>query len=147
MTPRMLAAGIMLVVGVASLSGQVVVRDPFLLIRAGARDPLFTTYAAPMSRSRFFAAASDPVEDRHELRVFATTALPAGRSQWITGPAARADGHAWRARAGVVLTGIGTVRDDDPSLDVRDEIETAVALHWGRVSPAEIEALAHRPLV
>jgi diaminohydroxyphosphoribosylaminopyrimidine deaminase / 5-amino-6-(5-phosphoribosylamino)uracil reductase len=33
------------------------------------------------------------------------TALPNGRSQWITGAAARADGHAWRRRAGAVLTG------------------------------------------
>lgn len=47
------------------------------------------------------------------------TALPDGRSQWITGEAARADGHAWRARATAVLTGIGTVLDDDPRLDVR----------------------------
>ena len=47
------------------------------------------------------------------------TALPDGRSQWITGEAARADGHAWRHRAGAVLTGVGTVRDDDPRLDVR----------------------------
>jgi diaminohydroxyphosphoribosylaminopyrimidine deaminase/5-amino-6-(5-phosphoribosylamino)uracil reductase len=48
------------------------------------------------------------------------TALADGRSQWITGPAARADGHAWRRRASAVLTGVGTVRDDDPRLDVRD---------------------------
>lgn len=47
------------------------------------------------------------------------TALPNGQSQWITGPAARADGHAWRKRAGAVLTGIGTVLRDDPQLDVR----------------------------
>jgi diaminohydroxyphosphoribosylaminopyrimidine deaminase / 5-amino-6-(5-phosphoribosylamino)uracil reductase len=47
------------------------------------------------------------------------TALPDGRSQWITGTAARADGHAWRARAGAILTGIGTVLADDPRLDVR----------------------------
>ncbi|TSA11574.1 MAG: bifunctional diaminohydroxyphosphoribosylaminopyrimidine deaminase/5-amino-6-(5-phosphoribosylamino)uracil reductase RibD [Betaproteobacteria bacterium] len=51
------------------------------------------------------------------------TALANGRSQWITGPEARRDGHAWRARACAVLTGIGTVRDDDPQLNVRD-IET-----------------------
>lgn len=51
------------------------------------------------------------------------TALPDGRSQWITGPAARADGHAWRARACAVLTGVGTVRDDDPQLSVR-EVDT-----------------------
>lgn len=48
------------------------------------------------------------------------TALPDGRSQWITGAAARADGHAWRHRASAVLTGIGTVLADDPRLDVRD---------------------------
>ena len=47
------------------------------------------------------------------------TALPNGASQWITGPDARADGHAWRRRAGAVLTGIGTLLADDPSLDVR----------------------------
>lgn len=47
------------------------------------------------------------------------TALAGGQSQWITGEAARADGHAWRARAGAVLTGIGTVLQDDPRLDVR----------------------------
>lgn len=47
------------------------------------------------------------------------TALADGRSQWITGEAARADGHAWRARAGAVLTGIGTVLEDNPRLDVR----------------------------
>ena len=47
------------------------------------------------------------------------TALSDGSSQWITSEAARADGHRWRRRAGAVLTGIGTVRDDDPRLDVR----------------------------
>lgn len=47
------------------------------------------------------------------------TALSNGVSQWITGEAARADGHAWRARACAVLTGIGTVLEDDPMLDVR----------------------------
>ncbi|HQV07963.1 MAG TPA: bifunctional diaminohydroxyphosphoribosylaminopyrimidine deaminase/5-amino-6-(5-phosphoribosylamino)uracil reductase RibD [Thauera sp.] len=48
------------------------------------------------------------------------TALNNGVSQWITGPAARADGHRWRARACAILTGIGTVREDDPQLTVRD---------------------------
>jgi diaminohydroxyphosphoribosylaminopyrimidine deaminase / 5-amino-6-(5-phosphoribosylamino)uracil reductase len=47
------------------------------------------------------------------------TALASGESQWITGEGARADGHAWRARAGAVLTGIGTVLEDNPRLDVR----------------------------
>lgn len=49
-----------------------------------------------------------------------TTALVNGHSQWITSPPARADGHAWRARACAILTGIGTVLEDDPRLDVRE---------------------------
>jgi diaminohydroxyphosphoribosylaminopyrimidine deaminase/5-amino-6-(5-phosphoribosylamino)uracil reductase len=61
------------------------------------------------------------------LKVAATldgrTALPDGRSQWITGAEARRDGHRWRARACAILTGIGTVRADDPQLTVR-EVET-----------------------
>ena len=48
-----------------------------------------------------------------------TTALVNGASQWITAEAARRDGHAWRARAGAIVTGIGTVLEDDPRLDVR----------------------------
>ena len=51
------------------------------------------------------------------------TALANGKSQWITGAAARKDGHRWRARACAVLTGIGTVKADDPRLTVR-EVET-----------------------
>ena len=47
------------------------------------------------------------------------TALLNGQSQWITAEPARADGHAWRARACAVLTGIGTVLEDNPRLDVR----------------------------
>ncbi|NTV10246.1 MAG: bifunctional diaminohydroxyphosphoribosylaminopyrimidine deaminase/5-amino-6-(5-phosphoribosylamino)uracil reductase RibD [Zoogloea sp.] len=47
------------------------------------------------------------------------TALNNGVSQWITGDAARKDGHRWRARACAILTGIGTVREDDPYLNVR----------------------------
>ena len=47
------------------------------------------------------------------------TALENGASQWITSEPARADGHAWRARACAVLTGIGTVLEDNPRLDVR----------------------------
>jgi diaminohydroxyphosphoribosylaminopyrimidine deaminase / 5-amino-6-(5-phosphoribosylamino)uracil reductase len=47
------------------------------------------------------------------------TALHNGRSQWITSEAARNDGHWWRARACAILTGIGTVKEDDPQLNVR----------------------------
>ncbi len=48
------------------------------------------------------------------------TALPDGKSQWITGPLARADGHHWRAQACAIVTGVGTVKEDDPSLNVRE---------------------------
>lgn len=47
------------------------------------------------------------------------TALENGVSQWITSAPARTDGHAWRARSCAVLTGIGTVLEDNPRLDVR----------------------------
>ena len=47
------------------------------------------------------------------------TGLSNGVSQWITSETARADGHAWRARASAVLTGVGTVLEDTPRLDVR----------------------------
>ncbi len=46
-------------------------------------------------------------------------ALADGRSQWITGEAARADVQRWRARSSAVLTGAGTARADDPRLTVR----------------------------
>jgi diaminohydroxyphosphoribosylaminopyrimidine deaminase/5-amino-6-(5-phosphoribosylamino)uracil reductase len=48
------------------------------------------------------------------------TALENGVSQWITGPEARRDAHHWRARSCAVMTGIGTLRDDDPRLTVRE---------------------------
>ena len=52
-------------------------------------------------------------------------AMASGESQWITGPEARADVQRLRARAGAIMTGIGTVLADDPSLTVRDpEIDT-----------------------
>lgn len=47
------------------------------------------------------------------------TALADGRSQWLTGPAARADVQRWRARSAAIMTGIGTVLADDPTLNVR----------------------------
>ena len=56
-----------------------------------------------------------------------TTALANGQSQWITGPEARADGHAWRARACAMLTGIGTVLDvigDGPNMQMKIQFPT-----------------------
>jgi len=48
------------------------------------------------------------------------TALENGDSKWITGEAARADVQRWRARSCAILTGVGTVRADDPRMNVRD---------------------------
>ncbi len=48
------------------------------------------------------------------------TALPDGRSQWLTGEAAREDVQRWRARSAAILTGIGTVLADDPAMTVRE---------------------------
>jgi diaminohydroxyphosphoribosylaminopyrimidine deaminase/5-amino-6-(5-phosphoribosylamino)uracil reductase len=61
------------------------------------------------------------------------TALANGQSQWITGPAARADVQRLRARSCAVLTGIGTVLADDPALTVRDP-----RIDLGGVPPARI---------
>jgi len=51
-------------------------------------------------------------------------ALKNGKSQWITDEPARRDGHKWRARSCAVLTGISSVKQDDPQLTVR-YIETS----------------------
>ncbi len=69
-----------------------------------------------MTRMRF---GRPWVRAKAAASIDAVTALPDGTSQWITGEAARADGHRWRARGWAILTGYGTVRDDDPRLTVR----------------------------
>jgi diaminohydroxyphosphoribosylaminopyrimidine deaminase/5-amino-6-(5-phosphoribosylamino)uracil reductase len=70
------------------------------------------------------------------------TALADGASQWITGPEARADVQHWRARAGAVLTGAGTVLADDPRLDVRLEPGIEVATGLRVVLDAGLRSLA-----
>ena len=82
-------------------------------VAAAARE-LNIGFFSRMERGRPF------VRVKAALSADGRMALCNGVSQWITGAAARSDGHAWRRRAGAVLTGIGTVLADDPRLDVRE---------------------------
>jgi diaminohydroxyphosphoribosylaminopyrimidine deaminase/5-amino-6-(5-phosphoribosylamino)uracil reductase len=59
------------------------------------------------------------VRSKIAMSLDAKTALLNGKSQWITDEAARRDGMNFRGRAGAILTGSGTVRDDNPQLSVR----------------------------
>lgn len=51
------------------------------------------------------------------------TAMASGESKWITGPAARLDVQLLRARSDAIVTGIGTVLADDPSMNVRLDVD------------------------
>ena len=73
------------------------------------------------------------------------TALPSGQSQWITGPLARADGHHWRAQACAIVTGVGTIREDDPSLNVR-EVETP-RQPWRIIVDSKLETPPHAKIL
>lgn len=61
------------------------------------------------------------VRVKQALSLDGRTALANGASEWISGDASRADVQRWRARSSAILTGIGTVLADDPSLNVRDD--------------------------
>ncbi len=71
------------------------------------------------------------------------TGLANGESKWITGDEARRDGHRWRSRACAVLTGSGTVKQDNPQMTVRGVATTlplrqplrVVLDHLGELSP------------
>ena len=94
---RLRAAGISVDVGL--LQGEAAALNPGFVSRM--------TRARPWIRSKIAVSLDG------------RSALASGASRWITSEAARADGHAWRARACAVLTGVGTVLHDDPQLDVR----------------------------
>ena len=94
---RLRAAGIEVAQGAGELEGRALI--PGFLRRVGG--------GLPWVRAKMAASLDD------------RTALADGRSQWITGEAARADVQRLRAEACVVVTGIGTVLADDPALTVR----------------------------
>jgi len=109
-TARLRAAGIAVVdIGDSAAAGS----DPALHdIRTAARE-INVGFFSRIERGRPW------VRMKIAASLDGRTGLDNGVSQWITGEAARADGHAWRRRASAVLTGIGTVLEDNPRLDVR----------------------------
>jgi diaminohydroxyphosphoribosylaminopyrimidine deaminase / 5-amino-6-(5-phosphoribosylamino)uracil reductase len=120
----LIAAGIAKVVASLSDPNPLVAGQGFARLRAAGVDVEVGPGAA-QSRELNIGFFSRMVRKKPwvRLKVAASldgrTALDNGMSQWITSEAARTDGHAWRARAGAVLTGIGTVLEDNPRLDVR----------------------------
>ena len=83
------------------------------LLEAQARE-LNVGFVARMTRARPW------VRVKAAASLDGKSALDNGVSQWITGSEARRDGHRWRARACAIMSAIGTVRGDDPQLNVRD---------------------------
>lgn len=80
-------------------------------------------FISAMTRKRPF------VRIKMAMSLDGRTAMASGESVWITGAEARQDVQFWRARAGALLTGIGTVLMDKPSLNVRlsaDQLGIAV---------------------
>ena len=87
----------------------------------GVRTGLMHAAAADLNRGFLKRVTQDRPFVRLKLAssIDGAIAMANGESQWITGPAARADVQRMRARSGAIMTGIGTVLSDDPSLNVR----------------------------
>ncbi|HEY4665450.1 MAG TPA: bifunctional diaminohydroxyphosphoribosylaminopyrimidine deaminase/5-amino-6-(5-phosphoribosylamino)uracil reductase RibD [Comamonas sp.] len=122
-------AGIAKVVGAITDPNPQVAGQGFAKLRAAGVEVAMDDAAGMASRELNIGFFSRMVRGTPWVRMKAATSLDGvtalhnGQSQWITGAAARADGHAWRARACAILTGIGTILEDNPRLNVR-EIDT-----------------------
>jgi diaminohydroxyphosphoribosylaminopyrimidine deaminase / 5-amino-6-(5-phosphoribosylamino)uracil reductase len=95
--------------------------------------------AEPLNRGFFTRMRRGTPWVRSKLAVSldGRTALKNGTSRWITSAAARADVHRWRARSSAVVTGSGTIVDDDPSLDARRE-DAGIAAGIGIKQPLRV---------
>jgi len=94
------------------------IREAGILVDVGLYADRVRTQLAPYLRHRSTGRPSVVLKLAASLD--AGTAAPNGSSQWITSPAARADGHRLRAESDAIIIGAGTVRRDNPSLTVRD---------------------------
>jgi len=116
----------------------VAMQDPFrevsgrglvILQEAGIATEVGLMQAAAESLNAGFISRITRGRPQVKLKIAASLdgaiAMSSGESQWITGPEARHDVQKLRAKAGAIMTGIGTVLADDPSLNVRaPEIDT-----------------------
>jgi diaminohydroxyphosphoribosylaminopyrimidine deaminase/5-amino-6-(5-phosphoribosylamino)uracil reductase len=121
----LLAEGVARVVAAMEDPNPLVAGQGFARLRAGGIDVRVGLLAAEANELNIgFVSRMTSGLPWVRLKVAASldgkTALSNGESQWITGAQARRDGHAWRARACAILTGIGTVLEDNPQLNVRD---------------------------
>ena len=120
----LIVAGVARVVAAMSDPNPLVAGNGLAMLRASGIDTASGLLESE-ARELNIGFVSRMIRGRPWLRLKAAasldgkTALNNGVSQWITGPDARQDGQRWRARACAILTGIGTVRDDDPQLNVR----------------------------
>lgn len=122
----LIEAGVAKVVGAITDPNPQVAGQGFAKLRAAGVEVQMEDAAGVASRELNIGFFSRMVRGTPWVRLKVATSLDGGtalhngQSQWITGPQARADGHAWRARACAVLTGIGTVLEDNPRLNVRE---------------------------
>ncbi|MEY3970471.1 MAG: Riboflavin biosynthesis protein RibD [Pseudomonadota bacterium] len=121
--------------------GLAQLRDAGIEVRCGLLGDeaaaLNVGFVARMKRGRAWVRAKSAIS------IDGYIALPNGQSQWLTDAASRADGHAWRARACAVITGIGTFLKDRPLLTVREVMTSRQPLRV--VIDARLQAEADMP--